>query len=54
MLPYPIRKVTTAVPVEGGVAGGALAMSAGTSPVRKRTPTGGKILGSSTAYPLIA
>jgi hypothetical protein len=28
---YPIRKVTTPVPVEGGVAGGALAMSAGTS-----------------------
>ena len=27
----PIRKVTTPVPVEGGVAGGALAMSAGTS-----------------------
>jgi hypothetical protein len=27
---YPIRKVTTPVPVEGGVAGGALPMSAGT------------------------
>ena len=28
---YPIRKVTTPVPVEGGVAGGALAIGAGTS-----------------------
>jgi hypothetical protein len=27
---YPIRKVTTPVPVEGGVEGGALTMSTGT------------------------
>ena len=28
---YPVRKVTTPVPVEGGVAGGMLPKSAGTS-----------------------
>ena len=38
--PYPIRKVTTPVPVEGGVAGGALAMSAGTSFQGRRKPKG--------------
>jgi hypothetical protein len=38
---YPIRKVTTPVPVEGGVAGGALLMSAGTSfHGRRRKPNG--------------
>jgi hypothetical protein len=37
---YPIRKVTTPVPVEGGVAGGALPMSAGTSPHGRRKPNG--------------
>ena len=37
---YPIRKVTTPVPVEGGVAGGALAMSAGTSFQGRRKPKG--------------
>jgi hypothetical protein len=37
---YPIRKVTTPVPVEGGVAGGALPMSAGTSFHGRRKPNG--------------
>ena len=37
---YPMRKVTTPVPVEGGVAGGALRMSAGTSPHGRRKPNG--------------
>jgi hypothetical protein len=35
---YPMRKVTTPVPVEGGVAGGALPMSAGTSFQGRRKP----------------
>jgi hypothetical protein len=39
---YPIRKVTRPVPVEGGLAGGALPMSAGTSAVRRRTRPGGR------------
>ena len=39
-LAYPIRKVTTPVPVEGGVAGGALPMSAGTSFQGRRKPNG--------------
>ena len=37
---YPMRKVTTPVPVEGGVAGGALPMSAGTSFHGRRKPNG--------------
>ena len=37
---YPIRKVTTPVPVEGGVAGGALPVSAGTSFQGRRKPNG--------------
>ena len=37
---YPIRKVTTPVPVEGGVAGGALPKSAGTSFHGRRKPNG--------------
>src|SRR5688500_3528784 len=37
---YPIRQMTTPVPVEGGVAGGALPMSAGTSPHGRRKPNG--------------
>jgi hypothetical protein len=37
---YPMRKVTTPVPVEGGVAGGALPMSAGTSFHVRRKPNG--------------
>jgi hypothetical protein len=37
---YPIRKVTTPVPVEGGVEGGALAMSAGSSFHGRRKPNG--------------
>jgi hypothetical protein len=37
---YPIRKVTTPVPVEGGVVGGALAMSAGSSFHGRRKPNG--------------
>jgi hypothetical protein len=37
---YPIRKVTTPVPVEGGVEGGALPMSAGTSFHGRRKPNG--------------
>jgi hypothetical protein len=37
---YPIRKVTTPAPVEGGVAGGALPMSAGTSFQGRRKPNG--------------
>jgi hypothetical protein len=37
---YPIRKVTTPVPVEGGVEGGALPMSAGTSFHGRRKPKG--------------
>jgi hypothetical protein len=37
---YPIRKVTTPVPVEGGAAGGALPMSAGTSFHGRRKPNG--------------
>jgi hypothetical protein len=37
---YPIRKVTTPVLVEGGVAGGALPMSAGTSFPGRRNPNG--------------
>ena len=35
-----MRKVTTPVPVEGGVAGGALPMSAGTSFQGRRKPKG--------------
>jgi hypothetical protein len=35
-----MRKVTTPVPVEGGVAGGALPMSAGTSFHGRRKPNG--------------
>jgi hypothetical protein len=35
---YPIRKVSTPVPVEGGVGGGALPMSAGTSFHGRRKP----------------
>ena len=38
--PYPIKKVTTPVPVEGGVAGGALPMSAGSSFHGRRKPNG--------------
>jgi hypothetical protein len=38
--PCPIRKVTTPVPVEGGVAGGTLAVNAGSSPHRRRKPNG--------------
>ena len=37
---YPMRQVTTPVPVEGGVAGGALPMSAGTSFHGRRKPNG--------------
>jgi len=37
---YPIRKVTTPVPVEGGVAGGALPKRAGTSFHGRRKPNG--------------
>jgi hypothetical protein len=37
---YPIRKVTTPVPVEGGVVGGALPMSAGSSFHGRRKPNG--------------
>ena len=37
---YPMRKTTTPVPVEGGVAGGALPMSAGTSFHGRRKPNG--------------
>ena len=37
---YPIRKVTTPVPVEGGVVGGALPMRAGSSPHGRRKPKG--------------
>ena len=37
---YPIRKVTTPVPVAGGVAGGALPMSAGSSFHGRRKPNG--------------
>jgi hypothetical protein len=37
---YPIREVTTPVPVEGGVAGGALPMSAGSSFHGRRKPNG--------------
>ena len=37
---YPIKKVTTPVPVEGGVAGGALPKSAGTSFHGRRKPKG--------------
>ena len=37
---YPLRKVTTPVPVAGGVAGGALPMSAGTSFQGRRKPNG--------------
>jgi hypothetical protein len=37
---YPIRKVTTPVPVAGGVAGGALAMIAGTSFHGRKKPNG--------------
>jgi hypothetical protein len=37
---YPIRQVTTPVPVEGGVAVGALSMSAGTSFHGRRKPNG--------------
>jgi hypothetical protein len=37
---YPIRQVTTPVAVEGGVAGGALAMSAGSSFHGRRKPNG--------------
>jgi hypothetical protein len=40
MRPYPIRKVTTPMPVEGGVAGGALPMSAGSSFHGRRKPNG--------------
>src|SRR4029453_8694193 len=35
-----MRQTTTPVPVEGGVAGGALPMSAGTSPHGRRKPNG--------------
>jgi hypothetical protein len=35
-----MRKVTTLVPVEGGVAGGALPMSAGSSFQERRKPNG--------------
>jgi hypothetical protein len=37
---YPIRKVTTPVPVDGGVAGGALPESAGSSFHGRRKPNG--------------
>ena len=37
---HPTRKVTTPVPVEEGVGGGALPMSAGTSPRGRRKPNG--------------
>ena len=37
---YPMRQVTTPVAVEGGVAGGALPMSAGTSFQGRRKPKG--------------
>jgi hypothetical protein len=37
---YPIRKVTTPVPVEGGVEGGALLKSAGSSFHGRRKPNG--------------
>jgi hypothetical protein len=37
---YPIRKVTTPVPVEGGVEGGALPMRAGASFQGRRKPNG--------------
>jgi hypothetical protein len=37
---YPIRKVATPVPIEGGAAGGALPMSAGTSFHGRRKPNG--------------
>jgi K+ transporter len=37
---YPIRKVTTPVPVEGDVVGGALPMTAGTSFHGRRKPNG--------------
>jgi hypothetical protein len=37
---YPIRKVTTPVPVEGGVEGDALTMSAGTPFHGRRKPHG--------------
>ena len=37
---YPIRKVTTPVPVEGGVEGGALPKSAGASFQGRRKPNG--------------
>ena len=37
---YPIRKVITSVAVEGGVAGGALPMRAGTSFQGRRKPNG--------------
>src|ERR671918_503434 len=37
---YPIRKVITPVPVEGGVAGGALPKSAGSSFHGRREPNG--------------
>jgi hypothetical protein len=36
---YPIRKVTTPVPVEGGMAGSALPMGPGTSFQGRRKPT---------------
>ena len=57
---YPIRKVTTPVPVEGGVAGGALPISAGTQRLpwlpRQRcrpkvTPSGPAISRLSNATP---
>jgi hypothetical protein len=53
--PYPIRKVTTPVPVEGGVAGGALPKSAGTSFHGPRKPNGSacqrRTMASSQAAP---